>query len=301
MGRNVMSATQTTSLWVDRLAVALRSWAGPAAAFEVVQTHRQDHLTGVLTYGRRRWFVKAYDPHSVADLRTECRAYQRFTARGLVPRMHHVDLEGRFLVTDLIDGGRLGVLTGSRLRSALQTVPDLYTALTTGSPGAPPSHEAYWSAWTAIGSTAQHPDLPDPDQVLQITSTMAALHVHGDFQPSNILMAGDRPVAVDLESYGPDIPALDVARLAYNPVLDLEAGERDALAWQMLDRLHFHGAPRTSARGLAACCVLWAVTCARYFQGVLRDQPDAAQHSPEVKVLATAPLQLASRLWHQEV
>jgi len=296
-----VNALKEAGTRVEQVTQALHRWAGPDGTLRVIASHRPDHLLGVFTHEERRWFVKAYDEDSLADMTTEWRAYQQFGKLGVVPRLHHVDPDSRILVTGFIDGGRLSELTGATLRTTLERIPALYGTLTTGPTVAAPPHEKYLSAWNEVQPRSAHLGLPSPAQVLQITSQLPAMTVHGDFQPSNILVDAQRLVAVDFESYGPDIPALDVARLAYNPLLDVDLPERDALAQQMLDDLHTRGTPRTSRRELAACCVLWAVACARYFWQVQRDQPDAEQHSPEARVLATVPLQFASRLWHQEV
>lgn len=287
--------------WRAQALDAVDAWSCPAAEVRVLRAHRRDHLLAVCTTGEERLFVKAFAPDSEGDLRREWSAYRRLAGVPGVPVLHHADPVARVLIIDYVPGGRLGSARGVALRDALGSIPSLYAATTTGQLTVAPAHPEYPSAWARLDGRDECAHLPSPQDVWPIVAAMPARHVHADFQPSNVLLDGNRAVVVDLESYGTDVPALDVARMAYNPVLDLDDGERDALAWAMLGRLEAIGLPPVSRRELAACCVVWAVSCASYFTRVLATQPDALDHSPEAAVLSTEPLRMATRLWHQEV
>lgn len=298
---NYMSmAFSSATEWHLQALAAVVAWATPRVEVQVLRAHRRDHLLAVCTSGRQQWFVKAFHPASQADLHQEWSAYRRLAEVPAVPTLHYADPTSRLLITDFVAGKRLGALSGGALRRAIPGIPGLYASMTMGSPTAAPAHPEYRLAWSQMSRLPECAQLPVPDEVWPIVGRMAARHVHADFQPSNVLVGPSGLTAVDLESYGPDVPALDVARMAYNPAFDLDDGERDALAQGMLDRLEFDDRLHVSRRELAACCVMWAVTCAAYFTRVLATQPDVLMDSPEVAVLAREPLRLASQLWHRE-
>ncbi|MEJ2579783.1 MAG: phosphotransferase, partial [Kineosporiaceae bacterium] len=279
---------------------AVRDWAGSGSQIEVVSAHRRDHvLASCRTAGGLR-FAKAYAPEAVDDMKNEFAAYARWNGLPSVPRVYLADAEARLLITDHVPGGRLSDLRGAALGAALAGVPALYSSLTTGPFGRAPEHPGYARAWRELEGRADCRGLPHPSVVWPIVSALPARTVHGDFQPSNILLGGNGPMAIDFESFGLDVPALDVVRLAYNPALGVDWGTRGALAADMLDHLaHDDGAVAITPRQTAACCVLWAVSCAAFFTRVLADQPQVVSHSPEVLMLATEPLRMAVRLWNQ--
>ncbi len=286
--------------WRSTALDTMRTWAGDDSQIKVVSVHRLDHMLAIYQTADGLRFAKTYAQEAVHAMRNEFATYSRFNGLPIVPRMHLADAEARLLVTDYVSGGRLSELRGAVLESALAAVPALYSSLSTGHPGRAPKHREYPLAWRELEGRTDSRGLPPPSVVLPIVSTLPAHAIHRDFQPSNILIGDNGPVAIDFESFGLDVPAMDVVRLAYNPALRISWNTRGVLAADMLDRFAYeHGALAISPRQLAACCVIWAVSCAAYFTRVLADQPQVTSHSPEVPMLSTEPLRMAVRLWNQ--
>lgn len=272
----------------------------PVLSVRVLDTHRRDHrFARVRTGDQRELFVKAFHASAAAGFEAEASAYQQLAGRDLSPRLLRIDWSMRLLVMEARGSTRLRDLSARPLRAKLEAVPTLYADLL-DLRSVRPSRDYRARLAHHVRSLAGVPqlhDLPSEKVIADLVDAMAEIPVHGDFQPSNILV-DDETLVIDFESFGLGVPAVDVARVAYNPTIDLSAPERSALAAEMLDRVRAKTGVQTSALQFAAACCYWAITCAGYFSTVAADDPSAARSS-DVALLSRRPLDLAAELWNE--
>lgn len=280
-----------------------RSPLAPLVGIEGLGTHRSDHLLAVATGADgTRWFVKAFAPAAAFDYLREVAIYKRFAFDGVVPSLRFTDPQRMIIATDFVVGGRLGELDAARVASVIPRLAALYATITDPSPLAKADDEAdgtLYKSWAEVAHLPSAEGLPEPAVVERILLDVPRYAIHGDFQPSNVLVDESGPLVVDFESYGPGIPATDIAKMAYNPLLAIDDADRGALADEMLGALENRGVPRVELRQFAASTVLWAVSCAAYFQTVRAASPESEIAAPEVVPLSTRPLELAATLWNR--
>lgn len=290
------------SIWEENASAVALAWAGDGASLEVRRTPRQaDHLLGTL-HGMdgSRWFVKAFAPGHDRYFECELDVYRAAPA-GSAPLLRHVELDNRVLITEECGGGRLGDLDSISQASLLNGVAPLFGKLLDLPAGfeLKQDRESFHVARAAVSAHPIASALPSADVVLELLSTQEPRRIHGDFHPLNVLVDDGALHAIDFESYGDDLPGFDIVRMAFNPSLQIDTGQRLELMRELSAML---GADRRPTdRELAACCVYWGVSCAAYFSSVLAADPEGAQHSPEVPVLATEPLVQAAKFWNGEL
>lgn len=299
----MITPTTPPASWVDRVVAVVRdSPLGPTTSLEILQTHRRDHLLAVATGSRgQRWFVKAFERSALTTFRTETSLYRVFDGQGIAPTLRFVDEAARVIATDVVEGGRLGDLPVGEVHGSTAALPALYVALC-GRPIGRARHETFDALaeeWLTLAARPEGEWLPDSGTVISILRSLPRYAVHGDFQPSNVLIGNDGPLAVDFESYGLGLPGMDIARMAYNPQLLLTDDQREGLAGEWIERLDVQGFEPLSSRAFAACTVAWAVSCAAYFQSILESDPATATHTPEAVPLSVLPLKFASKLWNR--
>lgn len=281
---------------------AVAEWCGTAQFdIEPIETHRRDHLLAIARDRTgRSYFVKAFAASDEHGFRNEVDVHTHFAGRRLTPRLRYVDSTARVLVTDLGPPFRLSQLDSDDLLTHLCLVPDLY-ARSMGGPAASPSPittEEFGRHYARVADRPGCAGLPGAEEIVAILRSRPHVPVHGDFQPSNILTDGQGTVVViDFESYGRGLPAIDVARTALNPLLDLTYEQRHLFAQRMLEAIEAGGYPPIDPLGYAAACAYWAVCCTAYFSGIIAADPAVIAVSPEVAVLATEPLEICAELW----
>lgn len=289
--------------WEEAVRATLRTGLGDAGlTAQFLPTHRSAHrLARLRSSHGDDLFVKAFAPWQQDAFTLEVAIYRQLHRTGIAPRLVHVDEAARLLVTEAAPCTRLSDLGAPLIRRHLAHVPAIYTALVGLRSLRPSRNHArrLVKHHAMIASSPEAEGLPAPSVVIQIVEGMAEMPVHGDFQPANLLADAATLRVVDFESYGPDVPAVDVARIAYNPLLPLDAYERSDLAAEMLYGLSCQWGVATSSREFAAACVYWAVTCAGYFRKVVAAHGREGALPAEAPVLATRPLALAADLWNR--
>ncbi|GAA3674673.1 hypothetical protein GCM10022376_12560 [Yimella lutea] len=162
--------------------------------------------------------------------------------------------------------------------------------------GAQPDRSDVQDSYDSLARSATS-ELPGAATVLDILSDLPGVATHGDVQPNNVL-ADDRDVyVVDYESYGPNLPAIDIARFACNPAFHMTHDQRSELAREMFAQLAVCGFPVASYEQYSAACVYWAVSCASYFQMVCGRTEASDTALPEYELLAPRPLKVAAETW----
>lgn len=299
-----MTAHRHHKRWLAQVRQTIEtSPLAPLASLKGLGTHRSDHLLTVATGADgTHWFVKAFAPAAASDYLREVSCYERFAFDGVVPSLRFTDSQQMIIATDFVVGGRLGDLDATRVAAVTPQLASLYATITDPTPLSKVDNKANGSLaqnWATVAHLPSAAGLPGPMVVERILLDIPRYAIHGDFQPSNVLLGDSGPLVVDFESYGAGIPATDIAKMAYNPLLAIDDADRGPLANEMLGALEHRGVAQITPLQFAASTVLWAVSCAAYFQAVRASNPESEITAPEVVPLSTRPLELAATLWNR--
>jgi len=288
----------------QQIGEALRSALGTSyIKVEYLDAHRVDHRLGTVRAGAGSvFFFKAFAAEDSEGFATESAAYAQLQGRGLAPSLVCIGASARLVVLEFDEAAvRLSDLGARAVRRHLPAIPTLYASLIgMDGPRRPRDRSASLKrGYGQVGGVSDTARLPRPEVVLSLLDAMPSFPTHGDFQPSNVLAGSGSLLAIDFESYGWDIPALDVARTAYNPLLPLTVTERMELAEEMLAQIVSKTGVATSSRQFAAACIFWAVECASYFNTILHGAEESVSWFAEARSLASEPLVLAAELWQR--
>lgn len=287
--------------WEARIRLALNEALQlPGVTLEVLESHRRDHLLGWIRGAPQgELFFKAFSRGALTEFMTERSVYEQLEGSHAAPRLVLSDLKSLLLITEAVTPRRLCDLDADGIRGVVSRIPPLYEAVV----GLRSCHAGHGRGarlkrhYSTIRNLIQVNELPQEAVLLEVLENLPELPVHGDFQPSNVLVNKGSLTVVDFESYGPGLASVDVARMAYNPLLPFDAIERAELTAEMLARIAFRFGVKVSPRQFAASCVYWAITCSSYFTRVRELSSEAP--SADILTLSTRPLELASQLWNE--